>query len=146
MRENQGEECHSAHFPNSELIIPPWSKSDPGPSVHCMVRGKEPQMTVTPHFYTAWWSPVMTYTDDARDSIIKTLNVIAAFEHRNNWREMGGGKLGTLIALQAYEASAYKNKNVINQAKGTVGSMWHSPPGSPAWPSWWLLYLKTIHC
>ena len=28
------------------------------------------------------------------------LNVITALEHGNNWWEMGGGKLGMLIALR----------------------------------------------
>ena len=64
VRENQGEECHSAHFPNLELMIPLDPSLTLNPLLLC-VRGKEPQMTVT-HAFIQRMKPMMTYTDDAR--------------------------------------------------------------------------------
>ena len=70
MRENLGEECHGAHFPNLEMMIPLNPSLTPDP-LSLSVRGKEPQMIVT-HTFIQHAKPVMTYTDDARTA---SLNV-----------------------------------------------------------------------
>ena len=64
VRENLGEEYHSAHFPNSEMMIPLNPSLTPDP-LSLRVRGKEPQMIVT-HVFIQHVKPVMTYTNDAR--------------------------------------------------------------------------------
>ena len=64
MRENLGEECHSAHFLNSEMMIPLNPSLTPDP-LSLRVREKEPQMIVT-HTFIQCAKPVMMYTDDAR--------------------------------------------------------------------------------
>ena len=68
MRENL-EECHGAHFPNSEMMIPLDLSLTPDPLSLC-VRGKEPQMIV-PHAFIQHAKPVMMYTDDAKESVIE---------------------------------------------------------------------------
>ena len=60
------------------------------------------------HFYTACVKPVMMYTDDTRTMSLNIGHVIMALEHRNNWREMNGGKLGMHRRLQAYEGHPTK--------------------------------------
>ena len=50
--ENQGEECHSAHLPNSELMIPLNPSLTPDPLSLC-VSGKRAPDNSYPHFYTA---------------------------------------------------------------------------------------------
>ena len=119
MRENQGEECHGAHFLNSGLIIP----LDPSPTLDPLslcVRGKEPQMTVT-HIFIQHVKPMMMYTDDAR-------TVSSNIEHHHGlWVQEqlagdGGGKLGMLIAFRHMSCQPIK-QNLINRVKGTVGSM-----------------------
>ena len=70
VRENLGEECHGAHFPNSEMMISLDPSLTPDP-LSLRVRGKEPQMIVT-HIFIQRAKPVMTYTDDARTA---SLNV-----------------------------------------------------------------------
>ena len=80
MRENQGDECHGAHFPNSELIIPLDPSLTPDPLLLC-VGGKEPQMTVT-HTFIQHTKPVMTYTNDARTA---SSNVECHHSLRDKW-------------------------------------------------------------
>ena len=100
MRENQGEECHGAHFPNSELIIPldPSLTLDPL-SLH--VKGKKPQTTVT-HAFIQHAKPVMMYTDDTRTA---SSNV----EHHHGlqvWEQLVGDgwwETGYAHSLQVYE-------------------------------------------
>ena len=75
---------------------------------------------------------MMTYTNDAR---IVSSNVK---HHHDSWaqEQLVGNEWQEArytCKLQAYEAHP-KMKNLITQAKGTVGSMWHSPPGSLARP------------
>ena len=60
----QGEECHGAHFMNSEFLIPLDPSLTPNPLSLC-IRAKEPQTTVI-HAFIQHAEPVMTYTDDAR--------------------------------------------------------------------------------
>ena len=118
MRENQGEECHSAHFLNSELMLP----LDPSPTLvplSLRVRGKEPQMTVT-YVFIQHVKPVMMYTDDTRTV---SLNV----KHHHGlraWEQLvgtGWWEAGYAHSLQAYECHPIK-QNLITQAKGTAGS------------------------
>ena len=119
VRENQGEECHSAHFPNSGLIIPLDPSPTPDPLL-LHVRGKEYQTTVT-HAFIQHMKPMMTYTDDARTA---SSNI----EHHHGLRAQeqlvgdGWWETGYACSLQAYECQPIK-QNLINWAKGTVGSM-----------------------
>ena len=117
-------------LPKLRVSNPPWSKSNPKPSVTAY-QGKEPQTTVT-HAFIQHVKPVMMYTDDARTA---SLNVECHHSLRV-WEQLAGDgwwETGYTRSLQAYDHQPIE-QNLINWAKGTVGSMWHSPPGSPAWP------------
>ena len=93
MREIQREECHSAHFPNSELVLPLNPSPTPDPLSLC-VKGEEPQMTVT-YVFIQCMKPVMTYTDDARTA---SSNVEGHQLVVNGWWEAG-----YTYSLQVYE-------------------------------------------
>ena len=91
MRENLGEECHGAHFPNSEMMIP----LDPSltlDSLSLRVRGKDPQIIVT-HAFIQCAKPMMTYTNDARtaSSNVECHHSLWAQEQLagDGWRETG---------------------------------------------------------
>ena len=77
-------------------------------------------MTVT-HTFIQCVKPVMMYTDDARtvSSNIECHHSLRAWEQLvgDGWQETG-----YTHSLQAYEHQPIK-QNLINQAKGTVGSM-----------------------
>ena len=77
-------------------------------------------MTVT-HAFIQHAKPMMIYTDDARTA---SSNV----EHHHGlwvWEQLAGDgwwETGYAHSLQAYEHQPIK-QNLINRAKGTVGSM-----------------------
>ena len=80
----------------------------PDPLLLC-VRGKSAPDDSYPHFYTAceahddvhWWH---------KDSIIKCWTSSRPSEHGKNWWEMGGGKLGMLVAPRHMSIGLYKTK------------------------------------
>ena len=48
----------------------------------------------------------------------QTLNIITASKCGNNWWEMGGGKLGTIVAFRHMSISLYKIKFNLPGQKG----------------------------
>ena len=107
MREIQREECHGAHFLNSELMLP----LDPSPTLDPLslrVRRKEPQTTVA-YIFVQCMKPVMMYTDDARtaSSNIEHHHGPQAQEQLvgNEWREARYAR-----SLQVYEDYPIKRK------------------------------------
>ena len=68
------------------------------------------------------------------------LNIITALKHGNNWWEMGGGKLGMLIALRNTSIAKkfnYPSKRDSGQHVDTLPqALWHDLE--------WLFYLKRI--
>ena len=106
MRENQGEECHSARLPNSELVVPLDPSLVLNPLLLC-VKGGEPQMTVT-HPFIQHMKPVMMYTNDARtaSSNVECHHGLHAWEQLagDGWQETGYAH-----SLQAYECQPIQN-------------------------------------
>ena len=97
------------------------SPLDPSPKPSVAVcQGRRAPDNSYPPFYTACEAcddiPPMMQGQHHR-----TLNIIMASECGNNWWEMGGGKLGMLIAFRHTSASLYKIKFNLPRPKGTAG-------------------------